>query len=304
MDNPLVYVVILTWNHKDVTADCLQSVSAVDYPRLGAIVVDNASQDGTAEFVRRTFPHVRVVENERNLGYAAGCNVGIRYALERGADYVLLLNNDTLVQPNLVELLASWAEAHPDDAILTPLIRYADEPERVWCAGSRRRRLTLDSQDFGPGRPERVPIDHVREVDYVMGCAMFVRAETFRQIGLFDESLFFYYEDLDFSLRAQAAGYKLRYVPGSTVWHRVQASTSDAPPLRYYYKARGSVRFFRKHVRGPHWLIILPYRLGSGVKTVTRLLYRGQAQAARAYLQGLWDGVRGHYWNEYRGHRA
>lgn len=296
---PIVYTVILTWNHKDVTAECLYSVLSIDYPKHMVIVVDNASQDGTAEFVRRTFPEITVIENERNLGYAAGCNVGIRYALEQGAEYIFLLNNDTLVRSDLIDVLVSWAEAHPDDGILTPLIRYADEPKRVWFAGSRRSWLTLDSKDFGPGRPEYVSTEQSREVDYALGCAMFIRSQVLQRVGLFDESFFMYYEDMDLSLRAQSAGYKLRYVPTAAVWHRVEVSTSNASPLRYYYKSRGGVRFFRKYVRGIRWLIILPYRLGSGIKTLVKLLSQQQVQSARAYVLGLWDGVRGQYWGEY-----
>ena len=296
---PSVYIITLSWNHRDVTAEFLRSLSAIDYAAAHTILVDNASSDGTAECVRLEFPGVTVIENERNLGFAAGCNIGIRHAIERGADYVFLLNNDTRVAPDLVGVLVSWAEAHPNDGLLTPLIRHADDVDRVWFAGSRRQRLTLDSGDFGPGRAERVPIEHSREVDYVMGCAMFIRVDTLRRVGLFDESFFMYHEDMDLSIRVQNAGYGLRFVPDSTVWHLVEVSTSDAPPLRYYYKARGSVRFFRKHVRGLHWIIIIPYRVGSGIKTVATLLLRRQTPALRAYLQGLWDGLRGDYTSEY-----
>jgi hypothetical protein len=282
-----------------VTADCLESVIDSAYPKLQIIVVDNASQDGTVDFVQRTFPQVKVIENQRNLGYAAGCNVGIRYALDQGAKYIFLLNNDTFVESNLIDLLVSWAESHPNDAILTPLIRHADEPKRVWFAGSRRRRITLDTEDLGKGRAERITIKKSRAIDYVIGCAMFVRSQALREVGFFDESFFMYYEDLDLSLRVQTAGYNLRYVPGSVVWHRVEASTSNAPSLRYYYRARGSVRFYRKHVSGLHWLVILPYRLGSALKTLANLLRRKHSRAALAYLQGLRDGVCGRYWGKY-----
>jgi len=282
-----------------VTADCLRSVLESNYPRLHIAVVDNASRDGTVEFVRRVFPQVTVIENQRNLGYAAGCNVGIRYALDKGAKYVFLLNNDTLVESGLIDLLVSWAESHPSDGILTPLICYTDKSKDVWFAGSRRRPLTLDTEEFGKGRTKRISVKQSREVDYVIGCAMFVRSQVLREVGLFDESFFMYYEDLDLSIRAQTAGYKLRYVAGSAVWHRVETSTSNAPSLRYYYRARGSVRFYRKYVAGVHWLIILPYRLGSGLKTLANLLTRRQSRAALAYLQGLRDGIHGHYRDEY-----
>jgi GT2 family glycosyltransferase len=296
---PKVYIVILTWGQRKVTADCLRSVLALDYPAFDVVIVDNNSPDDTVEYVRSTFPQVMVLENERNLGYAAGCNIGIRYALEQSADYLLLLNNDTLVQPNLVNSLTSWAETHPSDAALTPLICYADDPKKVWFAGSNRNRLTLDSEDFILGQAtQQIATEKDRQVDYVMGCAIFIRAKVLRQVGLFDESLFMYYEDMDLSLRIQAAGYKLRYVPGSTVLHRVEASTADVKPLRYYYRARASVHFFRKHVHGLHWLIVVPYRLGSSLKTLVKLLSKRQTPAAIAHLQGLRDGLRGHYAGE------
>jgi GT2 family glycosyltransferase len=298
-DKPSVHIITLTWNHREVTADFLRSISAIDYPAAHTILVDNASCDGTADYVRLEFPSVTVIENERNLGFAAGCNVGIRHAIEAGADYVFLLNNDTQVEPNVVSVLVSWAEAHPRDGLLTPLIRHANDGDQIWFAGSRRGRLTLDSRDFGPGRSERVPIGHSREVDYVMGCAMFIRIDALCQVGLFDESFFMYHEDMDLSLRVQNAGYTLRYVPDASVRHLVEISTSDAPPLRYYYKARSSVRFYRKHVHGLHWAVIMPYRIGSAVKKVASLLLRRQTAAMRAYLRGLWDGLREDYTSEF-----
>jgi hypothetical protein len=286
---PLVYIVILTLNHRDMTADCLRSVLQMTYPHYRVVIVDNGSTDGTVEFVKERFPDVTVIANSRNLGFAAGCNVGIRHAMAEGADYVLLLNNDTLVPPDLLDHLI--AQALPNAGILMPRISYSDEPGRLWFAGSRRHWLTLDARDFGPYGPRQIHDNELCAVDYVFGTAMLIRRAVLERVGLFDEAFFMYYEDMDFCLRVRAAGFELYYVPGVTVQHRVSASTSTHPPIRYYHKARSSVYFFRKHTQGARWLIIVPYRLGSAVCTVMRLLRQRQWIAVRAYLRGLADGL-------------
>jgi GT2 family glycosyltransferase len=285
------FVLILTWNRWDVTIDCLRSVLDMTYANFDVLVVDNASQDGTPECVARIFPNVRVIENERNLGFAAGCNVGLRYALAHGADYILLLNNDTVVDPCLLTYLIGWTDAHPEAGLVMPTIFCFDMPNRIWSIGGRRHRLTLDVVPMATWKPPPKEEEQGRVVDYIYGTAMLIRRTVLEEVGLFDEAFFMYYEDLDLCLRTQRAGFAIYHVPGVAVWHREAASTRRDAALRYYHKARSSAYFFRKHAIGLCRPIIALYRLGSALCTVGRLLHARQLEAVRAYLQGLSDGL-------------
>jgi len=289
LPSPLVYIIILTWNHWELTFRCLSSVLRITYPNYQVVIVDNGSRDGTVDFIREKFPMIKIIANSCNLGFAAGCNVGIQYAASKGADYVLLLNNDTLVAPDFLDKMIAHAQVLPKAGILAPKIVYADGSGRLWFAGGHCHPLTLDVVSLGLSTSNNEP----QPVDYVFGTAMLIRKNVLEEIGLFDELFFMYYEDMDFCLRARKAGYKIYYVPAAVVYHHVAASTAMFLPARYYHKARSSVLFFRKHVSGARYLIIVPYRLGSAMHTLIRLIRQQQVNAAKAYLQGLKDGLKG-----------
>ncbi len=286
---PLVAIILLTWNHWEVTAACLNSLGRLTYPRYRLLVVDNGSTDATLPSLRSQFPHIVCIENGANLGFAAGCNIGIRHALAGEADYIFLLNNDTLVEPDLLDALVAAAQQLPDAGILAPQMRYADKPEQLWFTASRRHPWTLEARDFGPLGPRRhVQADTPQAVDYIFGTAMLIPAAALRRVGLFDEAFFMYYEDMDLCLRMQAAGYRLYYVPTARLYHQVAASTATLSAARYAYKARSGGLFWRKHVRGAQWLAVIPYRLGSLLRTSLRLARQREWGALRAY----WDGWR------------
>ena len=291
MDSPLVHIIILTWNHWQATAVCLHSLAQLTYPNYQIIVVDNGSSDNTSDNIRQQFPHVTLIANEQNLGFAAGCNVGLRHAFAQGADYVLLLNNDTIASANLLDSLVQQAHTLPNVGILTPMLSYLDDPDKLWFAGSQRHPLTLEATSFGPTGPRHKRQPQLQTVDYIFGTAMFLPTAVLRRVGLFDERFFFYYEDMDLCLRVQAAGYQLYVIPQANVQHGIAASTANFSHLRAYHKARGSVLFFRKHGRYRLPLII-PYRLASTLRTLLRFARQQQWPALRAYLTGLWHGLR------------
>lgn len=287
---PLVYTVILSWNRREDTLACLASLAKLDYPCVRLLLVDNGSSDGTAEAVARQFPGIEVIVNERNLGFAAGCNVGLRHALEQGANYVFLLNNDTLVEPAALNHLI--ALVGPNVGMVAPKIYYAADPTRIWSVGGMCNPFTFEKTGDRRGHVDTGHWDKVMERDYLVGCALLISRRLLTEVGLFDERFFMYYEDSDLSLRARQAGFKLLLSPQARVWHKVALSSggSDSPGERYWM-ARSSVLFFHKHVHGFRWLIVLPYRVGSAIKTVLRLILHSQGRSAWAYLRGLYDGI-------------
>ncbi len=288
---PLVYVVVPSWNLRDDTLECLASLSQSDYRNVRVLLVDNGSVDGTMVAVNERFPEVEVHRNATNLGFAAGSNVGIRRALEQGADYIFLVNNDTIVDPGAVSALVTAME--PDVGIAAPKIYYADDPQRIWMIGGKRHALTYEKVGDPIGQLDTGQWDRVLEQDYLPGCAMLLSRRMLEDVGMFDERYISYYEDTDLSYRTRQAGYRLLMVPDARLWHKVARSSGGADsPNERYWMARGSVIFFSKFVQGWRWFIVIPYRLGSGLKTCLRLAWRRRWVSLLSYLRGLRDGLR------------
>ncbi len=236
-----VTAVVLSWNGRDDTLQCLSSLAGVEYAPLEVIVVDNGSSDGSPEAVEEEFPEAIVVRMGRNAGFSGGVNAGIEAAIARGADAVLLLNNDMVVEPGFLEPLV--AALTPGVGAACSQILFAESPDRVWYAGATfRPRRGHHGRNIGFGeapRPASVP---PYPVDCACGGAMLMSREALAEIGLFDEELFAYREDLDWSLRAARAGRRVVVVPASIVRHRVSASTGgESSPTSLYYDVRNGL---------------------------------------------------------------
>src|SRR5262249_20874836 len=199
-----------------------------------------ASTDGTVEAVRTEFPGAELIVNDANLGFSAGNNVGIRRALERGAEWVLVLNNDVEVEPGFLAPLLEEAARRPDAAALSPKILLADPADVIWFAGaSYDPRRGYNGRQRGYGERDDGRFDEVWATDRVCGAAMLVPRAVLERDGLFDEELFAYYEDTDWSLRARGP---LLVVPASRVHHRVSASSGgESSPTTLYYGTRNAL---------------------------------------------------------------
>ncbi|MBI3001447.1 MAG: glycosyltransferase family 2 protein, partial [Deltaproteobacteria bacterium] len=251
-----VFVVILNWNGLKDTLECLESIQKTDYPNVDVIVVDNGSADGSPKAIREAFPGVTLLETGQNLGYADGNNVGIRYALKHGADHVFLLNNDTTVHPEVLTHLVAAAKIAQPVAIFGSKIHYYDRPEIIWSAGVQitwdhicwKRTPCLPFRHLGMDELDRGQYAAIATVDSVVGCALFVRANLFEQIGLLDGRYFLLHEESDFCLRARKKGYLVAVVPESIVWHKVCGSFKREPPsLHTYYNVRNSLLFISRY---------------------------------------------------------
>jgi GT2 family glycosyltransferase len=292
MNSPSVLAIILNWRQAALTQECVAALQAMAYPALTILVIDNGSGDGSAEWLAANLPPgVQVRALPENLGFAAGCNVGLREALEKQYDLALLVNNDAFAAPQMLARLLE--EAAPDIGLLSPKIYYAAEPKRIWFGGGRMSRRTLDLQETGRGELDGPRWAQSRDVDYLLGTCLLVNLPAAAAVGLLDEQFFMYFEDLDWSLRMRQAGYRLRLVAGAHLYHQVAVSSGGLETTgRRYHLARSGVIFWRRHARlGKPGLIFL-FRLGSGLKMVARLLVWGKTAVLRAYLRGLRDGWR------------
>lgn len=241
-------IVILTFNRWQDTHECLTQLLASDARAARIIVVDNGSTDETLQALAREFPHVHILRNAANLGYAEGNNVGLRYALANGFEFVVVLNNDVLVAPNWLAPLLQAAQDDPRAALLGPLVLHANEPQVIQSAGGV---LPRDWHSYHRGANESDTGKYRGgPVDWLTGCAMLVRTRALSKIGLLDSSFFMYGEDVDWCITARQAGYHVLLVPQSRVWHKgVERLYTPAPHVTYY-SARNELQLIRKHRGG------------------------------------------------------
>ena len=274
---PKVAIVVLTWNGRALTMECLESLASLEYENVDVIVVDNASTDGTADAVRDAYgDRVTIVENSRNLGFSLGNNVRIRHALENGADFVLLLNNDTVVDPALVDRLVEGITVSKDIGIVGPKIYYASPPDRIWFAGGEVSLSRGVSRHIGIRERDTGQYDAVRDVDYVTGCALMAGRRVFDTIGYLDPAFTAYYEDVDFCMRARREGFRVVYVPKGKVWHKISSSTGgQLGTAKLLRKLRSTVLFLRRYASWYHWFTI-PFFFAADVLRIVFLVAAGR----------------------------
>lgn len=272
-----VDVVVLNWNGWRDTLGCIASLRQLDYPNFGLIVVDNGSTDGSAEHISRQEPGLELVQTGSNLGFGGGCNVGMRKALERGADFVWLINSDATVDPQALSAMVAVAEQHPAVGAVGSVLYDVAPADQVQLWGGGKVQLWR-----GGSRHQKQP----GELDFVSGASLLLRREALQAIGLFDEQAFFmYWEDTDLGLRLRQAGWQLAVAEGSRVWHKQSASLGQGSPLLDEYFTRSGVRFLRRYAPVP-WISVvmmvgrmLLKRLLTGQFTRVRAVIKGAAQA-------------------------
>jgi GT2 family glycosyltransferase len=246
---PRVTAVVLSWNGREHTLACLRSLQRVAYEPFVVLVVDNGSSDGSADAVAAAHPDATLLRLRENRGFAGGMNAGIRAALERGADAVLTLNNDMEVDPGFVEPLVEALRADASAAAACSQILFADDPPRVWYAGAPySARRGYSGRNTGYGDPPLSAAVPPYGTPRACGGAMLARREAIDAVGLFDDLLFAYAEDTDWSLRAAAAGRRVLVVPASVVTHAVSASSGgESSPDTIYYALRNGLVVAERH---------------------------------------------------------
>lgn len=245
---PKIFTVVLNWNGSGDTIECVESLKKVVYPNHNILIVDNGSTDGSESILRSLFPDIEVIQTGANLGYAGGNNIGIRHALERGADYIWLLNNDTIVDSRCLKYMVCAAEAGDRVGMVGSKIYYLDSPETIWFAGGKvdlgRGGLT---SHIGMGLKDEGLYDEPAETDYITGCSILARREMIDDVGLLDENYFLYFEDSDWCLRARKNGWKLLYEPRARLWHKEGARESEGYSERFiYYSLRNRLYFMKR----------------------------------------------------------
>jgi hypothetical protein len=293
---PRVVLLILTWNRRDDVLRCAASLPRLTHPGVTPVVVDNASQDDSVAALRARHPELTVIRNPANLGYAGGNNVGIRWALEHGAEYVQLINSDTEVTPELTGELVRVAESDPRIAVVGCRNLLMEDPTRLWGAYSTLTYGPFLVRSDGAGAPDGPAWQGVRDVDAVIGNGYLWRRAALEQVGLLDESFFGYHEDVEWCARARRAGWRVVYAGSAAIIHR--GGSASAPgharvfPARYFL-GRNAVRFLRRYASRAQRLRFAASCSAALAARAGRALLRRDPTALaqeRDYLRGLRDG--------------
>jgi GT2 family glycosyltransferase len=253
---PLVFIVIVNWNGKQVTLDCLESLALLSYPNARTIVVDNGSTDGSVEAIRSRFPAVHLLPMNENLRFAGGTNRGLDYGLANGGELFLLLNNDTVVHPDFLSHMVRCLKSSESIGLVAPKIYYHGDPNRIWFAGGTISLWTGTLKHTGIREIDNGQYDTPGPIAYASGCCILTTRAVLERVGMLDESYAMYTEDADWSMRIQRAGYSMQYEPHARVWHKL--SVSSGGHLSWFkmkHKFLSNLRFFFRYAAWYQWFV-------------------------------------------------
>lgn len=284
---PLVSIVTVNYQQTLLTELMLRSLQRISYPSVEIFVVDNGSGDQSIQQILSEFPEVKLIMSPRNLGFAGGNNLAFPHC--RGS-YILLLNNDTEVDPGFLEPLVESLEKNPTIGIVSPKIFFFDEPDRLQFAGaSQMHPITLRGRKFGFRERDKACYNQEQEIGFPNGACMMFRRSILSEIGYLYEPFFLYYEEHDWVERARRTGHRILFQPASRIWHKVSASTGAESPLKAHYLHRNRLVFIRRNrtgiigvlARGYFWLIATP-----------RTLWKYRSH--REHRQSVWQSILWH----------
>ena len=278
---PTVYIILLNWHGWQDTIACLESLASLDYINNRVLVVDNGSTDDSIARIRAAHPEVPILEAGRNLGFSGGCNVGIRRALEEGADYIWLLNNDTTVDPQALTAMVAVAEADNKIGAIGSVVYHMDCPEKIQAWGGGWVSYFTGRAGHNLNGSEN------KKIQYITGTSILIKRNALETVGLLDEKNFFmYWEDVDFSFRLRKAGFSIGVAEKSRVLHKESSSSGkNSPQLDYYYN-ESAVIFFKKNTLISIW----PIFVGASGRIVKRVV-QGNKDRIIATIGGTCAGL-------------
>lgn len=300
---PKVSIILLNWNGWQDTLNCLDSLKKTTYPNYEVITVDNASSNESVEKIKAWLdankPAAKnaLIINSHNAGFAGGNNFGIKKAMESKPDYVLLLNNDTVVAPDFLEKLVNAAETDKKFGIVGAKMYFEAEKNRIWFGGGYfswfggGKHLEYDTIDKNPNDKE------LKETGYMTGCCFMIRREVLEKIGLMNEDFFLYYEDTEWSLRAKEHGYKIIYAPASHIWHKISRSTKPETNKKvFYYHIRNALLLSRLRAPLPILAGIYVWSVLCYGKQIFKILFfPDKKETAKMIMRGIEDFYKGKF---------
>ena len=259
MEFPLVSIITVNYDHPEVTLALLATLRSVTYPTIEVIVVDNASPNDDPAILKASYPEVIFIQSPTNLGFAGGNNLGIRQAKGK---YLLLINNDTEVEPGFLEPLVAKCESDAKIGAVSPKIKFYNHPDTIqFCGQAPMNHYTMRSHGIGHGVVDNGQFESDSRTHFVHGAAMMVPMSVIRETGLMPECYFLYYEELDWCASIKRAGYQLWYVHDSCILHKESISTGKMSPFKTYYMNRSRLLYLRRNVTGFTFMVAVLFQL-------------------------------------------
>jgi GT2 family glycosyltransferase len=291
--SPLVGIVILNRNQSEYTINCIGSVFNSDYKNYIVYVVDNGSDDGSPEEIKQVHPEINLIRNKTNTGFSAGNNKGIRKALEDGAEYILLLNNDTEIRADMISELTGTLLADGNIGITGAANLYLDDREKIWMTGGYVNRWL--AKPYCPDNLKEYAEVKVNTAgcDYVPGSCLMMRKELIEKAGLLPEEYFVYYEDVDYCLKAGQAGYRVVCNTGAVLWHKVSASFGKVEnPFPLFLRIRNKAILFKKYGFTPAYPVFIIYYFIYVIFFAIKQLIFGRGRGLMSVVKGAWSGIK------------
>lgn len=299
--NKRIAIILINWNSFDTTNDCINSLKQVHYTDFDIIVVDNASIDNSADKLIALHPDIKLIKSPINAGFTGGNNIGFRYSIDHGYEYSFMQNNDTFVEPDYLDPLVNYMDQHPEAGVSQPRIFYNHDRNLIWDGGSYINHFLGHTYTKGVGKPSSPAYNFEKEVDWITGCAFFVRNSILKQTGLLADNMFMNWEDVDLSFRIKKLGYKMAYIPSSVIYHIASSSLRSQTkgkegflsPAAHYRNIRNRIWIMKRYTPwyfAPSAIFFNFFYLSLviGYFTVRRRFVK-----LKAALRGIRDGLKG-----------
>jgi len=287
MKNPALSIVLLSNNRREDTLACLASLFRSDYVDFKVIVLDNGSVDGSVSEIRNQYPHIQMIPLTENLGYAGNNNIGVKLALEQGAEWILILNDDTVLESTCLANLMHGMVANPEIGIAGPMVYHFNEPDVIQSAGGILGKY-WNSSHLGQNELDRGQYSKLHSVDWISGCAILVRRAVIEQVGMLDPNYFLYWEETEWCLRASRAGWKIAHIPQAKLWHKGVQRNYQPKPYVTYYITRNHLFTLAKH-HAP--LLVWIYTLLEIVRTLVSWTVKPRWRFKRKHRDAMWHGL-------------
>lgn len=292
--DPLVYILIINYNGYKDTIECVKSLEDINYNNFKIVIIDNNSTNNSEAILREHIKNHTIMQTNKNLGFAGGNNYGIKYALKNNAEYVLLLNNDTVVNKDFLAEMIKCFKYDNSVGIAGCKIMYYGAKDRIWFAGGK-----IDWYKF-QGIHEKFKLvdnnldEKVKDIDFMTGCSMLIKKDVFNKVGLLPEDYFMYFEDVDFCVKVKKMGFKILYNPKAIIYHKSSISSGgEDSPLLFKYFTRNRLIFMNKYkyeVNAYKFFISKSYfYITRYIKIIKFLIYKDKLRA-NAIIEGLREG--------------
>jgi GT2 family glycosyltransferase len=291
MNDPKVSIIVLNWNGKEDTIECLNSLNNITYPNYDIVLVDNGSTDGSAAFFSKHYPKVKIITNRENMGFAEGNNIAIKHLLKTNTEYVLLLNNDTIVDREFLTELIKVIEKNPRIGIVGPVICDYKNPNLVQSAGVKINWNTGNQNVLYANKKYAEIPNKLIYVDYIAGCALLCKLKFYTELGFLNPKYFAYWEETDLCIRAKKAGYEVTCLPGTKIWHKGTFNRKISG-FKQYHMIRNMFWFMRQHANIKTLLFFTLYFFIIKFELeIFKCIYYKNYVTLPFFLKGIRDGI-------------